>query len=115
MIGLHFEDCATGLFSVAFDSCQLQLSSFHGHKMKNTSFQKCRLTESNFSDCDLRKADFGDTQLELTRFDNCLLEEADFRGATGLELDPERNRLKGAYFNLEQLPALLTKYQLRLS
>jgi len=115
MIGLHFEDCATGLFSVGFDTCQLQLSSFHGHKMKATSFKNCRLSESNFSDCDLRKADFSNTELQLARFDNCQLEEADFRDAGGVELDPERNRLKGAYFNLQQLPALLSKYQIRIS
>ena len=114
MIGLHFEDCAAGLFSVTFDSCQLQLSSFHGHKMKATTFKGCRLTECNFSDCDLRKADFTDAELQLARFDNCQLEEADFREATGVEIDPERNRLKGAHFNLQQLPALLHKYQIRV-
>jgi len=115
MIGLHFEDCAAGLFSVGFESCQLQLSSFHGQKMKACTFQNCRLVESTFSDCDLRKANFTQAALQLTRFDNCQLENADFRDATGLELDPERNRLKGAHFNVEQLPALLTKYQLQLS
>jgi len=114
MIGLHFEDCAAGLFSVAFDGCQLQLSSFHGHKMKAGSFTNCRLNESNFSDCDLRKADFSHAELQLARFDNCQLEEADFREASGLEIDPDRNRLKGAHFNLQQLPALLTKYQIRV-
>lgn len=114
MIGLHFEDCSAGLFAVTFDSCQLQLSSFHGHKMKSTAFTNCRLAECNFSDCDLRKADFSNTELQLARFDNCQLDEADFRAASGLEIDPERNRLKGAYFDLQQLPALLLKYQIRV-
>ncbi len=114
MIGLHFEDCAPGLFFVSFDNCQLQLGSFHGHKMKATSFKNCRLTESNFSDCDLRNADFSYAELQLARFDNCQLEDADFRAASGLELDPERNRLQGAHFNLEQLPALLHEYQIRV-
>ncbi len=114
MLGLHFEDCNPMLFSVDFEGCQLQMSTFHRLKLKGTRFVGCRLGEVSFTDCDLTKADFNNSELHLTHFDGCTLEQADFRTASGLQLDPDKNRLKGALVTLYQLPGLLEKYQLRV-
>jgi hypothetical protein len=43
------------------------------------------------------------------------LEKADFTTAYNFQIDPDLNRVAGAKFALQSLPALLTKYKLRIS
>jgi len=47
-------------------------------------------------------------------FESTHLERADFRTATNYQIDPERNKMEGAKFSVNNLAGLLVKYELDL-
>ncbi len=114
LFGLHFEDCNPMLFSVQFDTCQLNFSSFYKLKMKKTIFKNTVLQEVDFTATDLTGAIFKDSDLNRAKFENTLLEGADFRSAQHFILNPEQNRIKKAKFSLQGLPGLLTSYAIEV-
>jgi uncharacterized protein YjbI with pentapeptide repeats len=60
------------------------------------------MSGGSFENCDLRDATFENTQLE----------KVDFRTALYYQLDPSKNKLRGAFFSVEGLAGLLTHYHL---
>jgi uncharacterized protein YjbI with pentapeptide repeats len=112
MLGLHFDHCNEFLFAVAFDHCQLNLSSFYGLKLKKTYFKNTILHEVDFSDADLTQATFDQCDLMNAIFDNTLLEKADLRTAFNYTIHPEKNRLKKAKFSVSGLPGLLQHFDI---
>lgn len=114
MLGLHFEDCDDFLFEVAFDNCQLNLSTFYKMKMKKTNFIKCNLSEVEFTETDLTSAVLDNCELTGTRFENTILEKADLRTAYGYSIDPELNKIKKAKFSIQGIAGLLDKYDISI-
>jgi uncharacterized protein YjbI with pentapeptide repeats len=112
LTGLHFEHCNPMLFSVAFERCDLTLSSFYKLKMPKTSFDNCRLKDADFAEADLSIASFANCDLEGAIFENTSLEKTDFRSAVNYVIDPEQNKIKKAKFSASGLAGLLVKYQL---
>ncbi|MCG8384667.1 MAG: pentapeptide repeat-containing protein [Cytophagales bacterium] len=112
LLGLRFEHCNEFLFSVGFNSCQLNLSSFYNLSLKGTRFENCNLSEVDFAGTDLTGAIFNHCDLQNALFDNTILEKADLRTSFGFTIDPEGNRVKKAKFSLDALPGLLTKYDI---
>ncbi len=110
MLGLHFEDSYQLVFSVDFDQCLLNLSSFVGVGLQNITFNQCSLQEVDFAQANLSNAQFSNTDLSNSVFEKTNLEKADFRTAFNFRIDPELNRLKGAKFSLEGVMGLLDKY-----
>ena len=115
LVGLHFEDCNPLIFSVAFETCMLNLSSFVGRKMPKTLFRKCQMLEVDFSEADLQQAVFEESNLDKALFEFSNLEKADFRTAQNYTIDPENNKLKKAQFSSSNLKGLLKKYGLNIS
>ncbi|WP_425542813.1 pentapeptide repeat-containing protein [Algoriphagus jejuensis] len=70
--------------------------------------------ETDFSQADLSGSNFSGSELSGTVFDQTNLEKADFREAVNYRIDPERNKIKGARFDLEGLPGLLGKWGIRV-
>lgn len=114
MLGLRFDTCHTLGFSVSFESCQLQHSSFFKLKMKQTLFKDSNLHECDFTETDLSSAVFDHANLELATFNHTLLEKADFRTAYNFSIDPQLNRLTKARFSLAGLTGLLRNYNLEI-
>ena len=114
MLGLHFEQANDFLFSVDFDSCQLNLSSFYNCSLKKTSFKNCNLSEVDLAGADLTGSTFENCDLQGAIFDNTILEKADLRSSFGFMIDPEANRVKKAKFALASLPGLLGKYDIEI-
>jgi fluoroquinolone resistance protein len=114
MIGLHFENCDSFLISMAFDNCNLQLSSFYGLKLKKTHFNNCILHEVDFTDSDFAGSVFENVDLFNASFYNTNLEGADFRTASNYAIDPEVNRIQKGRFGIGGLPGLLLKYKIRV-
>lgn len=112
MLGLHFEAANSFLFTVRFEHCTLDLSSFYKRNMKKTVFEHCSLHEVDFIETNLSEAIFNDCDLNLAKFENSNLEKADFRKAFNYTIDPEINKVKNAKFSLPQAVRLLQKYQL---
>lgn len=111
-LGLPFHDCNDGLFTVAFNHCNLSFSSFHGRTMKKTNFTACLLHEADFTEAVLTGSAFDGCDLQRAVFENTVLEKADFRTAFNFNIDPERNKLKKARFGNANLAGLLAKYDL---
>lgn len=112
MLGLHFEDSNKFLFSVCFDNCTLNLSSFYQQKLRKTVFKNSQLHEVDFTESDLGGAVFDNCDLKGAIFGNTILERADFSTAINYSIDPEQNRVKKAKFALSGIPGLLDKYDI---
>ncbi|MBK7873175.1 MAG: pentapeptide repeat-containing protein [Saprospiraceae bacterium] len=112
LLGLHFEDCNDFLFSVAFENCQLNLSSFYQKTLKVTVFKGCNLQEVDFTEADLTNVIFEHCDLSKAIFAQTKLENTDFRTSYHFSIDPAINYIKKAKFSLEGLKGLLDKYDI---
>jgi fluoroquinolone resistance protein len=115
LLGLHFEHCNPFGFSVYFDNCILNLSSFYKLKLKKTIFKNCSLNEVDFAEADLSHAVFENCNLDKAMFDNTVLEKADFRSSYNYTIDPEINKIKKAKFSLDGISGLLNKYDIEIA
>jgi len=114
MLGLGFEVCRDFLFSVNFESCQLDYSSFYKRNLKKQLFKLCSLKEVDFTDANLEQALIADCDLAGAKFENTRLEKADLHSSINLSMDPDLNKIKGAVFALQSLPGLLLKHGIKI-
>jgi len=110
LLGLQFDDSNDFLFSVSFQGCKLDFSSFYKRSMKNTRFVSCQMHEADFTMADLSGSEFLDCDLAGAVFQNTILQKADFRTAFNYTFDLEKNVVSKAKFSLSGLPGLLAKY-----
>ena len=110
ILGVHFENCNPFLFSINFDRCMLNLTSFYQLNIKKARFINCNLAEADFTECDLTHSLFDNCDLSGTVFENTNLEHADFRTAFNYSIDPDMNRMKKARFSMTGIAGLLGKY-----
>jgi uncharacterized protein YjbI with pentapeptide repeats len=115
MLGMLFNNCNDLGFSVQFENCQLNHSSFFKLKLKKTIFNNCSLEEVDFSECDLTESKFDGSQLKDARFDRTNLEKTDFRNASFYSIDPEINKVKKAKFSFPGVIGLLDKYDIEIT
>lgn len=114
MLGIHFNASNPFLLEFFFKNCQLDYCSFYNLKIKKTEFINCRLTEVDFTQADLSDSDFQESNLMGSIFDLTIAERVDFRNSLNLSMDPEKNRIRGAHFDLDSLPGLLGKYRIKI-
>ncbi|WP_374948406.1 pentapeptide repeat-containing protein [Mucilaginibacter sp.] len=114
VLGVNFSKCADFLFSVEFDNCLLDYSSFLGKKMVKTKFSKCNLKEVTFADAVLTNSTFSECDLTNAVFSQTDLSSVNFTTAYNFDIDPEINKLKKAVFSMQGLAGLLTKHQLKV-
>jgi len=112
LLGLHFDDCNKFVFSVRFENCQLNLSSFFKMNLIHAKFKDCNLQEVDFSESNLTGIVFNNCNLTGTIFDNTIIEKADFRSAINYSIDPEKCRIKKAKFSIHGIRGLLDKYNI---
>jgi uncharacterized protein YjbI with pentapeptide repeats len=112
LLGLRFENCNEFLFSVKFENCILNLSSFYKRNIKKTQFKDCSLHEVDFSEADLSNSIFENCDLSMATFDNSNLQKIDFRTAFNYSISPERNRIKQAKFSSQGLSGLLQHHDI---
>ena len=115
LLGIIFSECQDFLFSVRFESCILDYSSFMDKKMPKTYFIKSSLKEVNFTRSNLSGSVFDGTDLADTLFNGTDLTATNLLTAFNYIIDPELNNLKKAVFSLHGLPGLLTRHQLKIS
>jgi len=115
MLGMLFNNCNDFGFSVQFENCQLNHSSFFKLKLKKTLFKNCSLEEVDFSESDLTESKFDGSQLKEARFEHTNLEKADLRTASSYSIDPEINKIKKAKFSLSGVIGLLDKYDIQIT
>jgi fluoroquinolone resistance protein len=112
MLGIDYEHCNQFLFTVDFDNCVLNFSSFYKRGLKKTSFRNCSLQEVDFIEADLTGSVFDKCDLAGAKFENTVLDKVDFRTAFNYTIHPDLNRVKKAQFSLTGLPGLLTRYDI---
>lgn len=112
ILGVHFETCNEFLFSVTFDQCVLDLSSFVKMKMKKTKISQSSLHEVDFTETDISESVFDCCDFSRAIFDNTNIAKADFRSSHGFSIDPSRNKMKKARFSMEGVVGLLDKYDI---
>ena len=112
LLGVHFEHCSELLFSVGFESCQMNLSSFFKRNMKKTVFKNCSLREVDFVEANLSGAVFENCDLEHAIFDHTNLEKADLRSSFNYKIDPVSNKIIKAKFSQNGLQGLLDKFDI---
>ncbi len=114
MLGVDFSACNDFMFSVTFDSCNLDFVSFFSFKLKNTVFTNCSLKETDFTETELTGSVFDTCDLFKAVFENSILEKVDFRTAKNFTINPESNRMKKAKFSKSGLLGLLAQYDLEI-
>lgn len=114
LMGLQYYTCDDFLFTVTFENCMLNYSSFYKMKLKKIVFKNCNLTEADFTEADLSAANFDHCDLSKVLFENTILEKADLRTSYNYSIDPERNKIKKAKFSLPAVTGLLDKYDIEI-
>ena len=114
MLGLQFDTCNDFAFSVNFDSCQLNHSSFYNVKLMGTCFTESQLEGVDLIEADLKNAQFDHCDLLDASFENSNLEKTDLRDSYNYSIDPDRNKLKSAKFSLPDVIGLLDKYDIEI-
>ncbi len=114
LLGVNFSECNDFLFSVRFDGCVLDYSSFLRKKMPNISFMNSSMKNVDFTECDLTRSVFSNTDLTNSVFNRTVLKEVNFLTASNYSIDPELNNIKKAKFSLYGLSGLLDKYDIEI-
>lgn len=112
LIGVQFHEIDSFLVQLSFKECQLNYSSFYQLKIPNTKFIDCNLEEVDFTETNLLSSSFSLCNLKNTVFDNTFIENTDFRTALNFDINPDRNKLKGAKFSKENVVGLLSTYKI---
>jgi fluoroquinolone resistance protein len=114
ILGVIFSDCHDMLFSVAFDGCVLDYSSFMAKKMTKTKFNRSSLKEVNFSRTNISESVFNDVDLSGAVFNQTNLSGANLINARNYSIEPELNIIKKASFSMDGIRGLLDKYQINI-
>lgn len=67
-----------------------------------------------FEECNLKDSSFEKSLLNTTQFTNRDLRGADFREATGYQIDINTNKLKGAKFSFPEVINLLSGLEINI-
>jgi uncharacterized protein YjbI with pentapeptide repeats len=114
LLGVKFNECEPFLFSVSFNDCNLNLSSFFNLVIKETDFDNCKLHGVDFTEADLTSSRFNKCDLKNALFDQTTLEKVDFSTSRNFSIDPDINRIKNAKFSIPEVIGLLEKYQIKI-
>lgn len=112
LIGINFYQMLDFGFSLHFENCLLDYSSFDKKKMSKSTFKNCKLHGANFSKADLSKATLENCDLLDAIFSGTNLSGMDFTTNRNFIIDPEQNLIKKARFASHSLAGLLSKYEI---
>jgi uncharacterized protein YjbI with pentapeptide repeats len=113
--GVRFDQCHPLGLLFSLSHCLVYHANFYNVTLKNTCFQNTAFTGADFTQANFSGTKFLDCQLDQVVFDATNLEKANLSSATGFNIDPERNRLKGAIFSRQEIEGLLSKYGVKIS
>ncbi len=114
LMGLRFDSCNSFGFSVRFEKCLLDHSSFFDMNLRNCFFTGCRLMYADFSGADISGISMTACDLGNAIFERTNMQGTDLRNSFNFSISPEDNQIKGARFSSDQVLRLLDKYQVRI-
>lgn len=92
----------------------LKYNSFIHMSLARFQFAGNHLEHSMFEECNLKDSSFEKSLLNTTQFTNRDLRGADFREATGYQIDINTNKLKGAKFSFPEVINLLSGLEINI-
>jgi fluoroquinolone resistance protein len=114
LLGINFSQSEDFLFSVRFESCMLDYSSFMSKKLPKTTFIKSSLKEVTFTEAILAGSVFDDCNMNGAVFNRTDLTGVNFSTAQNVIIDPELNTMTKAIFSMGELEGLLLKYNIKV-
>lgn len=88
-------------------NCRMKYNTFSGNGFRKFDFSGNEIVDSMFNECELMESSFRSCKLEGTEFFRCDARKADFRDASGYQIDVMTNKLKGARFSFPEVINLL--------
>ncbi len=110
--GINFFTSKQTLMRVSFYKCVIRHCSFAQLKLRETKFSKCRMQNVDFAEADMTGSDFSGSTFEDCVFQHTILTKADFTDAQGYQIDPTRNIIRKAKFNLPDVLGLLSSFDI---
>ncbi|MGH1334618.1 MAG: pentapeptide repeat-containing protein [Aureispira sp.] len=114
LLGIAFEHCRTFGLAMTFEQCQLNHASFYQLDLQNSRFQNCELKSVDFAEANLAKVQLTSCNLLHANFEQTNLEGADLRHSIQYSIDPNKNRLRGATFSLQEVVGLLDQHKINI-
>ena len=112
MLGVNFSNTSDFGFSISFENCLLDYTSFDRKNMNKSFFKNCRLHKANFTEANLSKTTFTNCDLLDAVFSKSNLEGVDLRTSYNFSIDPENNNIKKAKFASHSLRGLLSRHDI---
>ena len=107
LMGLDFSSINSLCFSPTFTSTMLDSCIFFKNRLKKINFTECTLRNCDFSSCSLIEMSFTQTRFQNTSFNENDMNKSDFTTASGYEINPYNNKVKGAYFSMPEVVSFL--------
>ncbi len=115
LTGTNFTGARDFGLELHFIQCILDYSSFDRKKLGQGTITGCRAQGANFTQADLSKCRLADNDFLDAVFDGTNLSGTDLSTCRNFIIDPEKNNIRKARFELAGLPGLLQKYQIIVS
>lgn len=112
--GINFFTAKRALLTLNFKNCLIRYSSFAELVLPEIGFENCTLEQVDFADAKLIGAKFNGCTFSECTFKNTDLTKADFREASGYDIDPTLNKIGKARFDLPEAVSLLSRFGIRL-
>jgi fluoroquinolone resistance protein len=110
--GINFFTAKQTLMRVSFYNCVIRHCSFAQLKLRDTKFVNCRMQNVDFAETDMTEADFSNSLFEDCVFQHTILTKANFTDAQGYVIDPTRNIIRKAKFNMPDVLGLLSSFDI---
>ncbi len=92
--------------------CFLKYNIFSKMQFRKFDFMQSSIVHSTFSQCRLSECDFNGCDLKDTEYSDCDLQKSDFRKASGYNIDPTVNKIRGAKFSYPDAVNLLRAFHI---
>ena len=100
------------IFSIDFNKCILDKSSFFWLNMENFKISNSSFIDSIFSNTNLINTVFDNCNLDKCQFLNCKLNKADFKTSYNYFINMNNNQIKDTKFSLPEAISLLKNFDI---
>ncbi len=114
IVGFNFSTINNFNTSMKFIRSKLMTCSFISIDIRDTSFSECMIDDTVFRDSMLKNSNFEEVQFRFTSFVSNDLTKANFKNASGFQIDPCNNKLKGASFSALSALELVKYFDIKL-
>jgi uncharacterized protein YjbI with pentapeptide repeats len=115
ILGMDFTETNDFIIKIDFDKSKVIDCIFSELNLKNTNFTNSEILNCDFFQTNLSKSDFSNSSLMGSVFEGTNLSNATFTDATEYQINPSKNKLKGATFSLPEAISLLNNFEIKIN